>query len=85
MKRVEEREVNLEYVGMESRAGVAVDKMMKRSLWMVRYIREHMSGGGVEGANSLINIYFSQKNAIPKKTEKLASAFSSREWDWQIK
>ena len=46
MKRVEEREVKLEYVGMESRAGVAVEKMMKRSLWMVRHIREHMSGSG---------------------------------------
>lgn len=46
MKRVEQREVKLGYVGMESRAGVAVEKMMKRSLWMVRHIREHMSGSG---------------------------------------
>ena len=78
MKRVEGREVKLEYVGMESRAGVAVDKMMKRSLWMMRYIREHMSGGGgVEGANSLINI-FHRKTPSLQKLKSLLPAFSSR-------
>ena len=50
VKTAEEREVKLENVGMGNRAGVAVEKMMKRSLWTVRHIRERMSGG-VEGAN----------------------------------